>query len=306
VLTTSRAAPSKRETFAISLETQNYFMKIRKDKIIRNSICVCLAVFAFQIQAEEKKAQSGGLKNDSLENSAIIPVQKLENDFYDWHERHQQVVNLITKKPVDMIFIGDSITHMFGGMPKSRIARGSKIWGSYYGHRNAINMGFGWDRTQNVLWRLTNGELKGVFPKVAVILIGTNNRTGTGNARQNTPVEIAQGVGAICKLIHKKVPDCKILLLGVLPRSPGHFVKPIQEINQRLSSLNKEDYISFLNMWDQFADDEGLPKKELMHDGVHPNAAGYQVWAETMEPVLSKLLQDQKVMPGKANAVEGK
>lgn len=281
-------------------------MKKRIEKIIRNSICFYAVIFAFQIQAEEKKAQSEAQVKGSPENTAIIPVQKLENDFYDWHDRHKQVVDLITKKPVDVIFIGDSITHMFGGVPKSRIARGSKTWERYYGHRNAINMGFGWDRTQNVLWRLANGELEGIAPKVAVILIGTNNRTGTGNARQNTPEEIAQGVGAICKLIHKKAPNCKILLLAVLPRSPDRFVKPIKEINQLLSTLDKEEYISFLDMRDQFADDKGLPRKELMQDTVHPNADGYQVWAATMEPVLSKLMSDQAVVPGKAAAVEGK
>lgn len=275
-------------------------------KIIRNSICIYTVIFAFQIQAEEKKSQSGAQVKDSPDNTAIIPVQKLENDFYDWHERHKQVVDLIAKKPVDMIFIGDSITHMFGGIPKSQIARGSKTWERYYGHRNAINMGFGWDRTQNVLWRLANGELKGIAPKVAVILIGTNNLTGTGNARQNSPDEIAQGVRAICNLIHKKSPECKIVLIGVLPRSPNHFVKRIEEINQLLSPLDKEGHISLLNMWEQFADGEGLPKKELMKDSVHPNEAGYQVWAETMEPVLSKLLNDQRVMPRKAGAVEGK
>ncbi len=276
---------------------QKYIMK--KIKIIQNIIFFYMVILSFQLQAEEKA-------KGATENSAIIPVQKLENDFYDWHERHEQIVNLISKKPVDIIFIGDSITHMFGGIPKSQLARGAKTWDRYYGHRNAINMGFGWDRTQNVLWRLSNGELEGISPKVAIILIGTNNRTGTGNARQNTPVEIAQGVEAVCKLIHKKTPNCKIILLGVLPRSPDQFVKPIKEINQLLSTLDKEKYISFLNMWNQFADGEGLPRKELMQDTVHPNSDGYRIWAETLEPVLSKLLNDHKIKPGKTIAVEDK
>ena len=260
-------------------------------------MCVFVVALAFQIHAADIASKDNTPPKGPQENTAIHPVQKLEHDFYDWHQRHEQVVELIAKTQVDMIFIGDSITHMFGGLPKSPIARGQKTWATYYGHRNAVNMGFGWDRTQNVLWRLTHGELEGIEPKVAVVLIGTNNRTGTRNARQNTPAEIAEGVTAVCRTILKKSPTCHILLLGVLPRSPEHFVKPIQEINRLLAPLNKQKHITFLNMVDQFADTTGLPKTELMHDGVHPNAAGYQVWAETMEPVLSKLLKDDPVLP---------
>jgi lysophospholipase L1-like esterase len=246
-------------------------------QIIKFSIYIVATISAGQAMGNSAAAPSSGTST----NTALIPVQKLEQDFYNWQQRHDQVIELAEKRPVDLIFIGDSITHMFGGEPTAQIARGSKTWGHYYGHRNPLNMGFGWDRTQNVLWRLTNGELEGITPKVAVVLIGTNNRAGTKNARQNTPSEIAEGVTAICKTIHKKTPECKILLLGLLPRSPGHFAEPIQEVNQILAPLDKEDYITFLNM----------------HDGVHPNAAGYQVWAETMEPILSRMLDDETVMP---------
>jgi lysophospholipase L1-like esterase len=275
------------------------------NKILKRNICIlaAIAVLACSGQRGVSRASQSG---DVSANTAVIAVQKLEPDFYDWYQRHKEVVELINQRQVDLIFIGDSITHMFGGLPKSPIARGSRTWDKYYGHRNAINMGFGWDRTQNVLWRLEHGELEGIAPKVAVLLIGTNNRTGTQNARQNTPAEIAAGVSAICTTIHKKAPKCQILLLGVLPRSPRHFVKPIEEINKRLAPLKTEAYITFLNMRDQFGDKEGLPKKELMHDGVHPNAAGYRVWAKTMEPVLSKLLNDQAVMPNALDAGDGK
>ena len=240
------------------------------------------------------------------DNTAIIPVQKIERDFYDWHQRHKEIVELIKVTPPDLIFIGDSITHMFGGLPKSTITRGGSVWKRYYGHRNAINMGFGWDRTQNVLWRLQNGELEGIAPKVAVILIGTNNHTGTKNARQNTPAEIAEGVTAICKTIHDKTPKCKILLLGILPRSPKRCVALIQETNKLLSPLGKEDYITFLDMSDQFEDKNGLPKKELMKDAVHPNEAGYRVWAQTMEPVLCRLMGDDPVKPDNQEPADGK
>lgn len=267
------------------------------NKRVKSGICI-LVMFIVSQCCGEQKASSPKPSDSYLGNTAVIPVPKLENDFYDWHQRHQEVVQAIKSNQVDLIFIGDSITHMFGGLPKSQIARGSNTWDKYYGHRNAINMGFGWDRTQNVIWRLENGELEGITPKVAVILIGTNNQTGTKNARQNTPAEIVEGVTAICRIIHQKVPQCKILLLGVLPRAPEHFVKPIQEINKLLTALDAEDYITFLNMSDYFEDENGLPNKEfILADGVHPSAAGYHLWAKTMEPYLSKLLKDKAVMP---------
>jgi len=266
------------------------------NKIIRAIICVTPALFLFQTYGE-KVTPACASADIRVENNAVIPVPKLEKDFYNWEERHGQILDLIRKQKVDLVFIGDSITHMFGGSPPSPIVHGSQTWNKYYAHRNAINMGFGWDRTQNVLWRLENGEFENITPRVAVLLIGTNNQTGTKNARTNTPEEIAEGVEAICQTIHKKIPSCHIILLGVLPRSPSHFVKPIEELNRLIAPLNQEKYITFLNLRDQFADNEGLPKKELMHDTVHPNAAGYQVWAEAMEPVLSRLLNDTAVVP---------
>ena len=230
------------------------------------------------------------LAQSAAANTAVVPVPKLENDFYDWYQRHAQVKELIKKQPVDLVFIGDSITHMFGGPTPSPVQRGQKVWERYYGARNVVNLGFGWDRTQNVLWRLENGEFDGLKPQVAVLLIGTNNRTGTKNARENTPAEIAEGIEAICKTVHAKAPACKIVLLSVLPRSPAVFTAPIREINQRIVKLEALGYVTFLDLWPAFADPDGLPKKELMADTVHPNEKGYQVWAEALEPVLVKLL----------------
>lgn len=230
------------------------------------------------------------LAQNAVTNTAVLPVPKLENDFYDWYQRHEQVKAQIKQQPVDLVFIGDSITHMFGGPSPSPVQRGQATWDRFYGKRNAVNMGFGWDRTQNVLWRLEHGEFAGVQPKVVVLLIGTNNRTGTANARENSPAEIAEGIEAICKTVHAKAAGCKIVLLSVLPRSPAHFVEPIREINRKIVKLESLGYVTFLDLWPVFADPDGLPKKELMADTVHPNAQGYQLWAEALEPVLVKLL----------------
>ena len=231
------------------------------------------------------------------DNTAVVPTPKLENDFYDWYARHAQVKALIRTQPVDLVFIGDSITHMFGGLPPSPVHRGSNVWERYYGARRAVNLGFGWDRTQNVLWRLENGEFEGLHPKAAVLLIGTNNRTGTQNARENSPAEIAEGIEAICRSIHARSPATRIVLLSVLPRSPAYFVEPLREVNRRIAQLDALGYVTFLDLWPAFAEPDGLPKKELMADTVHPNARGYEVWAQALEPLLSTILGDEKRGP---------
>ena len=234
------------------------------------------------------------LAQNTVTNTAVLPVPKLESDFYDWYQRHEQVKGQIKKQPVDLAFIGDSITHMFGGPQPSPFHRGQEVWERYYGKRNVVNLGFGWDRTQNVLWRLENGEFEGLHPKAVVLLIGTNNRTGTQNARENSPAEIAEGIEAICKSLHAKAPAARIVLLSVLPRSPALFVEPIREINRSIVKLESLGYVTFLDLWPGFSDADGLPKKELMADTVHPNAQGYEVLAKALEPVLIKLLGENR------------
>ena len=223
-------------------------------------------------------------------NTALEPREKLERDFYDWYERHNQVVNLSSKEKFDIVFIGDSITHMFGGQPKSNRNLGGEIWKEYYSKRKVLNIGFGWDRTQNVLWRLNNKELAGQTPKVVVILIGTNNLSGTKNSRVNTADEIVEGIGAVCNKVHSLSPDTKIILLGLLPRKDKKKNAVIKDINNKLPEVAQKEYITFLNLGPKLADETGMPKKELYKDGVHINNTGYKVWAENMEPIVKKLL----------------
>jgi len=109
-------------------------------------------------------------------NSATIATPVLEHDFYDWHERHRAKCLECERNNHDLVFIGDSITHLFEGDPAVP-GRGERVWARYYGQRRALNLGFGWDRTQNVLWRLAHGEFAGQRPRLVVILIGTNNLT---------------------------------------------------------------------------------------------------------------------------------
>ena len=225
------------------------------------------------------------------QNTAVLPTPKLENDFYDWYKRHDEVKALASQGEVNLVFIGDSITHMFGGLPKSRIARGKEVWQKYYAHRKALNLGFGWDRTPNVLWRLENGEFDKIQPKLAVLLIGTNNLAGTKNYKKNSPQEVVSGIDVICKAIHQKSPQTHVLLLSLLPRGKTELMDDIRKINQSLPQLARGELITFVNLYGQFVDESGALRKDLMHDEVHPNAKGYKVWAEALEPYLRKYLK---------------
>ena len=137
-------------------------------------------------------------------NSALIPVPKLENDSYDWYARHADVLRVKDGLNPEVVLIGDSITHFWGGEPKAKQANGPRSWQSTFGPYRTLNLGFGWDRIQNVLWRLDHGELDGLHPRVIVLHIGTNNTSDTANARENTPTEIANGIGAIVQRIRAK------------------------------------------------------------------------------------------------------
>ncbi len=264
---------------------------ISKAKAMKKLQLTILALF--YICASFQSISSPTETHDSLAelNSAIIPVQKLEDDFYNWHNRHDAVKDHIKAQAVDLVFIGDSITHMFGGSPKASIARANTLWQQSFQPYNALNLGFGWDRTQNVLWRLENGELDGISPKVAVLLIGTNNLVATDNARKNSPTEIVAGIKAICAQLHSNSARTHILLMSLLPRKPmQQFNTDINEINRLLLPLENNAGISFINMHDKFLDEHDQLNEALYHDSVHPNTQGYGIWAQTLTPHLQKWL----------------
>jgi lysophospholipase L1-like esterase len=225
------------------------------------------------------------------ENNAIVPVPKLENDFYDWNARHAQVLKVKDAINPEIVLIGDSITHLWGGEPAEPRKNGPKAWADVFGNKRVLNLGFGWDRTQNVLWRLDNGEFDGLKPKFVVLHIGTNNFSGTKNARESTPAEVAEGIAAICSRINAKSPETKIILMAVFPRggSPKDGFRPkIAALNALLAPFAKEKGITFLDIGPKMLDADGNLPKDIMGDGVHPTEKGYAIWAAALKEVLAK------------------
>lgn len=219
--------------------------------------------------------------------SSIVPCTQ-DRDFpiYDWAIRHSQVTELTTKKKASLVFIGDSITQMFGGEPHDRSQPGKDVWEKYYGSRNATNLGFGYDFTENAIWRLQHGELDGAAAKAVVLNIGTNNMG------KNSPEEIAAGVKAVLNEVRRSQPSAKILLLGIYPRGakPDATREKVTKTNTLLAELDGKENVTFLDVSAKLVGADGTIAAEVMRDFLHPTAKGYEIIAEAIDPTLKKLL----------------
>jgi lysophospholipase L1-like esterase/catechol 2,3-dioxygenase-like lactoylglutathione lyase family enzyme len=199
-----------------------------------------------------------------------------------WEPRHQEKLKRIQQGNVDLLMIGDSITHSWEN-------HGKKVWEKFYAHRNAVGLGFSGDRTENVIWRLQNGEVEGITPKLAVLMIGTNN---TGH-RMDPPQDIALGIEHIIAELQSRLPETKILLLGIFPRgaTANHEMRVNNDLtNARIKNFADGERIFYLNINHKFLDAKGNLSKDVMPDLLHPRAKGYQIWAEAMEPMVAELM----------------
>ena len=198
-----------------------------------------------------------------------------------WTLRNDAVNERVKQGDVDFLFIGDSITHGWENA-------GKKYWDKYYAPRKAVNMGFSGDRTQHVLWRLDHGHLEGISPKLAVLMIGTNNSNGD----DNTTEEIADGIIAICKKIRTQCPKTKILILAIFPRGPEPSAQREKNAKASLlaSKIAEGKMIHYLDINDKFLTKDGFLSMKIMPDYLHPNETGYKIWAEAIEPKVAKLM----------------
>jgi lysophospholipase L1-like esterase len=201
-----------------------------------------------------------------------------------WTTRHEKKLEEAKAlgKTSQVVFIGDSITE---GWEKS----GAPVWERNYKSLNGLALGFGGDRTENVLWRLLHGEVDGIAPKVAVLMFGTNN---TGH-RQEDPKTTAIGIKRNIDELQKRLPDTKILLLAIFPRGekPDDQLRQINEkVNGIISGYADNKKVFFLNINQAFLEPDGTLSKDIMPDLLHPNEKGYEIWAKAMAPTLQKLL----------------
>ena len=246
--------------------------------MLRSSLLTLLALALLATTATAQTATQAAPAQTATqaENDAVQPVPRDGR----WGERHEAMNQRVKQGNVDLVFIGDSITQGWEG-------NGKAVWDEFYGDRNAVNLGIGGDRTQHVIWRLDNGNLEGISPKLAVIMIGTNN------SANNTPEQIAEGIERIVEQLKTKTPQTKILLLGIFPRgaTPEDPRRQVtQKTNAIISKLADNQQVYYLDIGDKFLEQDGTLSKQIMPDLLHLNEKSYRIWAEAIEPTVAKLM----------------
>ena len=214
---------------------------------------------------------------------------------------HEQLLAKARSGRIDVYFSGDSITRRWGATDYPDLLAN---WTKNFFGWNAANFGWGADSTQHILWRLQNGELDDVHPKVIVLLAGTNNVGNTvtpngGTAGNRVPPEgdaakvedISRGIKAILDTMRAKAPQATIILTAIFPRNDNMAVMPtINQINARIATFADGKTIRFLNINDRLADPSGRLLDGMMADRLHPSVLGYQVWADALKPLFTELL----------------
>ncbi len=224
--------------------------------------------------------------NTQRPNSAVIPANHLDRK--GWRERHYKLLEKVKSSNPKLIIIGNSIMQNLDNL-ENKI-----IWDLYLNSLDAINMGISGDRTENVIWRLQNGCLEGINPKVAILLIGTNNTDGNHYLEISTPEELSEGIWKICSIIREKLPETEIILLGILPYGykPNHRDEINKATNKIISGFpHKESKINYCDLGYLFLNPNGSVNGKLMPDYLHPNVEGEKLLFETLAPTGSKLLK---------------
>ena len=241
-----------------------------------------------------------------------VPAEKKDASG-KFQKKHEEFLQRGKAGPIGVLFLGDSITEGWGKAPE--------VWEKFYKQYDAANFGIGGDRTEHVLWRIANGELDGIHPKVVILMIGTNNTSA------NDADQIAAADKKIVKEIQAKLPETKVLLLAVFPRGPrppavakpapaapgAKPAKPaapkpvvsaqamaedaakrmaiINAINKELAKLDDGKKVRYLDLGPKFLGADGKIPMDVMPDQLHPNAKGYQIWADAMQPLLAEMLK---------------
>ncbi|MCE9607485.1 MAG: GDSL family lipase [Planctomycetia bacterium] len=198
-----------------------------------------------------------------------------------WNKMHDAFLARAKAGDIDLLFLGDSITQGWGE---------NAPWKKYFAPHKAANFGIGGDTTRTVLWRITNGELDGIHPKAVVLLIGTNNFGLHGDK----PEDVLRGVTAVVATLRERLPQAKILLMGVLPRDAKpdtDFRRRIKTLNEGLAKLQNGESVRYLDIGDKFLAADGTLPKELMPDALHLSEQGYNVWAEAIDPIVKAWLK---------------
>lgn len=211
-------------------------------------------------------------------NSATLASPRNE-----WMSKFSANLNTPRGSHIDILLEGDSITEDW--------KNAMSVWKKYYGDVQSANFGISGDRTENLLWRIQHGEIDGLSPKLIMLLIGTNN------IGRNSADEIVAGIAAIVQELKSRCPEAHILLLGVFPRgekATDPLRAKVSEINALLEKFQGGDQVTYLDIGKTFLQPDGSITREIMPDFLHPNHAGYDLWARAIEPSVQQYLPSLK------------
>jgi lysophospholipase L1-like esterase len=247
---------------------------------------------AGDVEIANIRIEAAGVPSESCPDYrrvAVTPEPLNESWSLDWWmPRHREKLAEIARRKAageatGLVFIGDSITHNWEKENKA-------LWDSFYGRYHPLNLGYGGDRTENVLWRLQHGEVDNIAPKVAVLMIGTNNN----GLRHDDPAQTVAGIRRDIEELQGRLPHTTILLLAIFPRSEradDGLRLTNEKVNALLPALADGKHVVFLNINKAFLAPDGSLSKEIMPDLLHPNDKGYRIWAAAMQPELDRLMR---------------
>ena len=198
-----------------------------------------------------------------------MPVtQRREPNNYEWQKRHRDILSLNQSNPPRRVILGKSITHFGGGEPKGPSVRGMETWEKIMRPAGFHNLGYGFDRIENVLWRVYHGELDGYKAEEVVLMIGTNN-IGINNDN-----EIVEGIRFLLSAIRQRQPEAKIKVIGILPRRNQE--ERVRNLNLRIRQIAETGWYTFKNPGTKLLQEDGKINESLFSDGLHPNEEGYK------------------------------
>lgn len=220
------------------------------------------------------------------ENPACIPAPRGAW----WPDYHTAMLARELRQAARVVFLGDSITMMWRS--QSGYEGGTPVWDEYYRDLPAANLGISGDRTEHILWRITEGgDLEGCDPEVLVLLIGINNHL----QRKDTPEQVAEGTATIIDYLKRRLPETKILLLGIFPcwEKPENPSRTwVRDTNALLAPMADRQRLWYLYIGHVFVEPDGTISKEKLRDLLHLSEVGYRLWAEAMVPYLDDLLNN--------------
>ena len=230
--------------------------------------------------AYEKKLRA--IMNEPKGNlKTQIPIrQRREPASYEWEKRHYDILDLNKTEPTKIVFIGNSITHNWGGKPLNNRIRGADSWKKYLEPLQMRNFGFGWDRVENVLWRIYHEELEGIAPEKIILNIGTNNLL------LNTNEEIVQGLKMLIDALKTRQTQAKIYLLGIYPRRAQE--DRVMALNKGVKDLAQIMAVEYVDIGTNLLLNTGKIDEKLFSDGLHPNTEGYEILGKALSNILKK------------------